>query len=137
MRAVGVTAQLTAAVRAGESERPDRLFEDPYARLLAGEDGFALLADVAAGLPPGAVSTGVTIRARWIDDQLLDLLRAGLLTQVVLLAAGRAPSPKIADRGQKAGCQPQSRPRFAIFLGSGLASRSARRARPRCPAPGR
>ena len=58
-----------AAVRAGESDRPDRLFEDPYARLLAGPEGFALLADVAAGRPPGAVSTGITIRTRWIDDQ--------------------------------------------------------------------
>lgn len=88
MHAVGTTAQLTAAVRAGESQRHDGLFHDPFAQLLAGEDGFTLLTDVAAGLPPEAVSTGIAIRTRWIDEQLQGLLHGGTNTQVVLLAAG-------------------------------------------------
>lgn len=43
MDALAQTAQWTAAARARESQRPDHLFEDPLAALLAGEDGFALL----------------------------------------------------------------------------------------------
>jgi O-methyltransferase involved in polyketide biosynthesis len=35
-----MTAKMTAAGRACESERPDRLFNDPLARALAGEEGF-------------------------------------------------------------------------------------------------
>jgi O-methyltransferase involved in polyketide biosynthesis len=37
---VGMTAKMTAAGRALESRRPDRLFDDPLAQALAGEDGF-------------------------------------------------------------------------------------------------
>ena len=85
---MGATAQPTAAVRAGESERRDRLFVDPYARLLAGDTGFELLADVAAGLPPGAVSTGIAIRTRWIDEQLQAALGDVPSAQMVFLAAG-------------------------------------------------
>ena len=39
--AIAGTARWTAA-RARESARPDRLFDDPLARTLAGEEGFAL-----------------------------------------------------------------------------------------------
>jgi O-methyltransferase involved in polyketide biosynthesis len=40
---VAVAAKLTAARRAAESRRADRLFEDPLAAALAGEEGFALM----------------------------------------------------------------------------------------------
>jgi O-methyltransferase involved in polyketide biosynthesis len=40
---VAVTARLTAAGRAVESRRADRLFEDPLAAALAGDEGFALM----------------------------------------------------------------------------------------------
>ena len=43
--ALGLTARWAAAVRARESERPDRLFTDPWAGLLAGEEGAAWAAD--------------------------------------------------------------------------------------------
>jgi len=36
-----MTAKMTAAGRACESERPDRLFNDPLARALAGEEAFS------------------------------------------------------------------------------------------------
>ena len=42
MDAVATTAQWMAAVRARETERPDRLFEDPLAEVLAGPEGFHL-----------------------------------------------------------------------------------------------
>ncbi len=40
---LAVTAKLTAAGRAVESRRADRLFEDPLATPLAGEEGFGLM----------------------------------------------------------------------------------------------
>jgi O-methyltransferase involved in polyketide biosynthesis len=40
MESVAATCRWIAAVRARESERPDRLFNDPYAAKLAGEAGF-------------------------------------------------------------------------------------------------
>src|SRR5450759_4798316 len=43
MNPVANTARWTAAIRALETERPDRLFEDPLARALADEEGFRLL----------------------------------------------------------------------------------------------
>lgn len=43
LRDVGDTAFWVAAYRAEESDRPDALFSDPYARALAGERGLRLL----------------------------------------------------------------------------------------------
>jgi O-methyltransferase involved in polyketide biosynthesis len=40
---VGATSRLTAAARARESERDDRLFLDAFAADLAGPEGFATL----------------------------------------------------------------------------------------------
>ena len=40
---VPLTSLLIAAERAIETERPNRLFEDPFARMLAGSEAFALL----------------------------------------------------------------------------------------------
>ena len=51
MEGVGVTAKMTAAARARESERADRLFDDPWAGSLAGDEGFDFLAREEA-LPP-------------------------------------------------------------------------------------
>jgi len=47
IRNVSDTALWVAAYRALESERPDALFHDPYARELAGERGWRIL----EGLP--------------------------------------------------------------------------------------
>ncbi len=43
MDLIASTACWTAAIRARESERPDRLFTDTLAAALAGEEGFARL----------------------------------------------------------------------------------------------
>ena len=76
------TARWTAAVRADESTRPDRLFEDPWAAALAGPEGAAWL----AGRPPGS-TLPIAIRTRFFDDWLSAAAGSGI-GQVALLAAG-------------------------------------------------
>lgn len=88
---VGLTCLLTAALRAHESSRPDRLFEDRYAEGLAGPEGFRLLEAVtrlSRRCPdlPSTVSYNA-VRTRWLDDRLLGLTRAGV-RQIVVAAAG-------------------------------------------------
>ncbi len=80
--ALHATARWTAAVRAGERRRPDRLVDDPWAEHLAGPEGMAWLAE----RPPESV-TPIVVRTRYFDDWLLEALADGL-RQVVLLAAG-------------------------------------------------
>ena len=77
------TARWTAAVRAGERERPDRLVDDPWAADLAGPEGMAWL----AGRPEGSVLP-IVIRTRYFDDWLREVAIEGPLRQVVLLGAG-------------------------------------------------
>jgi methyltransferase (TIGR00027 family) len=81
-QALHATARWTAAVRAGEQGRSDRLIDDPWAERLAGPEGMAWLADQ----PPETV-VAIAIRARFFDDWLLDVVR-GPIRQVVLLGAG-------------------------------------------------
>jgi O-methyltransferase involved in polyketide biosynthesis len=83
---VAVTAQWMAAERARESSRPDRLFDDSYAEVLAGVEGRTMLAEMAA--PGDATSRTIPIRTRFFDDALLRLIDAGRIEQVVMLAAG-------------------------------------------------
>jgi methyltransferase (TIGR00027 family) len=84
---VAGTSLGVARLRAAESSRPDRLFDDPFASAFA-----------AAGPPPqprpdSEQGTGsslpfrVVIRTRFFDDYLLAASRAGC-RQVVLVAAG-------------------------------------------------
>lgn len=84
-QAVADTGFLVAAMRAEESERPDRLFTDPYADRLAGAEGRALLARAAA--KTGASSPQIAIRTRFWDEALHRAESDGL-SQVVILAAG-------------------------------------------------
>jgi methyltransferase (TIGR00027 family) len=80
------TGRLTAAGRAVESRRADRLFEDPLAEALAGEDGFRLMERWRL---PGMPLENPTIgpRTRYYDDLVLEAVADGL-GQVVLVAAG-------------------------------------------------
>jgi methyltransferase (TIGR00027 family) len=83
---VGMTAKMTAAGRALESRRPDRLFDDPLAQALAGEDGFRWMEELR---PPGAPAENPSIGPRtWFFDQLITRAAGDGLRQVVLLAAG-------------------------------------------------
>ena len=74
---VAQTGRLTAAMRARESQRPDRLFDDPYAERLAGGAGDELLAEF------GDNST-ISVRTKWLDDKLV----AVKPEQLVIVAAG-------------------------------------------------
>ncbi|MBM7083817.1 class I SAM-dependent methyltransferase [Micromonospora sp. SCSIO 07396] len=83
---VARTARWTAAARARETARPDRLFDDPYAALLAGADGEALLRHFHTGRAAADGNPVLPIRTRWFDDVLRDSVTEGC--QVVGLGAG-------------------------------------------------
>ena len=80
---VSHTSQLTAAARAAETQRTDRLFNDPHAATLAGTSGEALLAEVG----PETAVPSIAIRTRYYDDLVVDAVARGI-QQVVLLGAG-------------------------------------------------
>lgn len=77
------TAYWTAGVRANESDREDRLFDDPFAASLASEEGSLWMASRTADsvLP-------IVIRTRFFDDFLVRVADDFAIRQVVLLAAG-------------------------------------------------
>ncbi|MFJ2937533.1 class I SAM-dependent methyltransferase [Streptomyces sp. NPDC087219] len=84
MEAVSRTAQWTAAARALETEREDRLFADPYARTVADQIGFELLERYAGG---GTVPF-LAIRTTYLDRAIVRAVEERGIRQVVLLAAG-------------------------------------------------
>lgn len=91
MSGVGLTSRWVAASRALESESPDPLYQDPFARALAGDAGFEMLhAMRAVGGVPGFTGPDpyLTIRTKFLDDALVEAVRNLGLTQVVMLAAG-------------------------------------------------
>ena len=79
------TGLLVAAIRAMETTRDDRLFDDPFADKLSGDTGRRLLA--AAIAATGERSTmQIVVRTRFFDEALLRAARVA--KQVVILAAG-------------------------------------------------
>ncbi|WP_314409090.1 class I SAM-dependent methyltransferase [Streptomyces kroppenstedtii] len=89
------TALLTAALRAAETSRPDRLYTDPYAAGLAGAAGWALLAEIAAVTGRRTDESDVpstpdfnAIRTRFLDDHLRRLTREAGIRQIVMAPAG-------------------------------------------------
>ena len=90
---VSLTARLTAAARARESARPDRLFDDPWAAALAGPEGVAFLkrfeeAGRIPGVPPLGENPYIAIRTRVLDDFMTAAVAALDARQVVIVAAG-------------------------------------------------
>lgn len=84
-QAVADTGTLVAAIRAEETRRPDRLFDDPFAERLAGESGRRMLAESVAAT--GDKSTlQIVVRTRFWDEALLNAVPP--VQQVVILAAG-------------------------------------------------
>ncbi|MFZ3495910.1 class I SAM-dependent methyltransferase [Streptomyces sp. 5.8] len=84
MEAVSRTAQWTAAARALETDREDRLFADPYARTVADTIGFELLERYAgAGTVPF-----LAIRTTYLDRAIVRAVEEHGIRQVVFLAAG-------------------------------------------------
>ncbi|MBA2693730.1 MAG: SAM-dependent methyltransferase [Rubrobacter sp.] len=83
---VAPTSRWMAAARAKETEREDRLFHDPLAADLAGEDGF----DWLERMEPAAGGPGMyaVVRTRFFDDFLMEACESFGIRQVVLAAAG-------------------------------------------------
>jgi len=85
------TALGVARIRAGESRRDDRLFDDPYAAAFVAAMPDAYAADTArddAARSVGArIALHVVVRTKFYDDYLLTAASDGI-RQVVLLAAG-------------------------------------------------
>ncbi|WP_376793945.1 SAM-dependent methyltransferase [Thermogemmatispora sp.] len=79
---IGPTAYLTAAARAYESQRPDRLFDDPWAAALAGHEGKRRFD------PIEDKGSSIIVRTRYFDECLQRLAFEEGLRQIVLPAAG-------------------------------------------------
>ena len=89
LRNISDTALWVAAYRAEESERPDALFSDPYARPLAGPRAFQLLDQMPKGRK---MSWPLVARTVMFDDRIREQIAAG--ADVVLnLAAGLDARP--------------------------------------------
>jgi methyltransferase (TIGR00027 family) len=95
LAAVERTALLTAALRAAESRRPDRLYSDPFAEAFAGEIGPGLLAEIRAVTFPRERDRTLpstpdynAIRTRFFDDFLTGVTRDPGMGQVVIAPSG-------------------------------------------------
>jgi methyltransferase (TIGR00027 family) len=84
IRDVSDTALWVSVYRAMESERPDALFKDPFARRLAGARG----QDIVDAMPKGkAMAWAMIVRTAVMDELILQCVRDGAAS-VLNLAAG-------------------------------------------------
>lgn len=89
IRNVSDTARWVAFYRAMESERPDAIFRDPFARRLAGERGEAIV----RALPKGEqMAWPMIVRTAVMDEIILRVVKEGA-DCVVNLAAGLDARP--------------------------------------------
>jgi methyltransferase (TIGR00027 family) len=87
---VSDTARWVAVYRAMETERPDALFRDPFARELAGERG----EEIVRSMPRArAAAWAMIVRTAVMDELLLDLIARDDIDIVVNLAAGLDARP--------------------------------------------
>src|ERR1700690_128342 len=94
---VSDTARWVAFLRALESERPDALFVDPFARPLAGERGRRIAEGMppVAGARPGprALASVLAVRTKAFDEMILDCVQNVGADAVLNLAAGLDARP--------------------------------------------
>jgi methyltransferase (TIGR00027 family) len=83
------TARWVAHYRALESERPDALFRDPFARRLAGERG----KQIAESLPTLSLDWVIPVRTRVFDELIMEAERTRSIETVLNLAAGLDTRP--------------------------------------------
>ena len=83
------TARWMAFYRAVESERPDALFHDPFARELAGKRGAAIARTLALRRPSAWIAA---VRTRVFDEIIVQAVESGVDT-VLNLAAGLDTRP--------------------------------------------
>lgn len=93
IRNVSDTARWVALYRAMESERPDALFRDPYARRLGGARGEAIVKAMPRGR---SMAWPLIVRTAVMDDIVLRCVQAGAKT-VLNLAAGLDARPYRLD----------------------------------------
>ncbi len=77
IRNVSDTALWVAVYRAMETERPDALFNDPFARRLAGERGQAIVDAMPSGK---SMSWPMVVRTQVMDEIILRCVRQGATT---------------------------------------------------------
>src|ERR1035437_7573485 len=82
---VSDTARWVAVYRAMETERPDAIFKDPFARRLAGERGQAIVDELNKGR---SLAWAMITRTAVFDEMILDLIRREKVDLVVNLACG-------------------------------------------------
>lgn len=87
---VSDTARWVALYRAMESDRPDALFRDPYARKLAGEQGERIVASMRKGR---AWAWPMIVRTAVIDELVLRTIDQEGVDTVLNLAAGLDTRP--------------------------------------------
>lgn len=87
---VSDTARWVAFYRAMETERPDALFRDPYARRLAGPEGERIVHELPRGR---STAWAMITRTAVFDEILLDFVRTRNVDVVLNLAAGLDARP--------------------------------------------
>ena len=87
---VSDTARWVAMYRAMESERPDALFRDPWARQLAGPEGEAILNSVPKGRQ---MAWPMIVRTHVMDELILRAVNQNGMDTVVNLASGLDARP--------------------------------------------
>jgi methyltransferase (TIGR00027 family) len=87
---VSDTARWVAVYRAMETERPDALFRDPYARKLAGERGFEILKSLPRAR---GAAWAMIVRTAVMDEIIMERVQSGQIDMVVNLAAGLDARP--------------------------------------------
>jgi methyltransferase (TIGR00027 family) len=83
------TARWVAVYRAMETERPDAIFHDPFARRLAGPKGEEIVATMKSGR---RMAWAMIVRTAVLDELIMDRVRAGA-DLVLNLAAGLDARP--------------------------------------------
>ena len=79
------TARWVAFYRAMETERPDAIFRDPFARKLAGERGEQIVDNMKQGR---AMAWAMIVRTAVFDEIILDTIPTYGIDTVINLAAG-------------------------------------------------
>ncbi|MFZ0211879.1 MAG: class I SAM-dependent methyltransferase [Candidatus Acidiferrales bacterium] len=90
IRNISDTARWVAYYRAMETDRPDAIFRDPYARKLAGERGEQITRSLRGGL---RMSWSMIVRTALFDDILLRTISAEGIDLIINLAAGLDTRP--------------------------------------------
>ena len=87
---VSDTARWVAYYRAMETDRPDAIFRDPYARRLAGPEGKRIVDEMPRGK---ATAWAMITRTAVFDEIILDVVRGRSADLVLNLAAGLDARP--------------------------------------------